>query len=101
MLFTSLSFLLFTGLAVAVYFALPVRARWAWLLVASWYFYASWAPSNFVYLAAVTLAAYGCGWGIARGRSPRRKRLLLLAGVLSLPRLPSLLQVLGFLVVQI
>ena len=101
MLFTSLSFLLFTGLAVAVYFALPVRARWAWLLVASWYFYASWAPSNFVYLAAVTLAAYGCGWGIARGRSPRRKRLLLLAGLLSVLGILSVFKFWDFLVGEI
>jgi len=83
MLFTSLTFFLFTPLVVAVSFALPFRMRWAWLLIASYAFYVSSAQSNVVYLAVVTLVAFACGQGIARSRSRRRQRLLLLAGLLS------------------
>ena len=39
MLFTSLEFFLFLPLVLAAFAALPVRWRWAGLLLASWVFY--------------------------------------------------------------
>ena len=55
---------------------LPVRQRWAWLLLASYVFYGIWQPFNLVYLGAVTLVVYGCGWGIAARQTarPRARR---------------------------
>lgn len=44
MLFNSLQFLVFYPIVVIVYFNLPYRWRWIWLLVASYYFYMSWEP---------------------------------------------------------
>jgi len=90
MLFNSLGFFLFLPLVVAVHAALPTGRRWAWLLVASYVFYASFEPAGALYLAFVTLVVYLCGWGI--GRTERRTvRIALLAA--------GLVIVLGLLVV--
>jgi D-alanyl-lipoteichoic acid acyltransferase DltB (MBOAT superfamily) len=72
MLFTSLEFFAFLPLALLVFWALPIRARWVWLLLASWLFYGLWQPANLIYLGAVTILVYACGQamqGEGRGRA--------------------------------
>ena len=81
MLFTSLEFFLFVPLALAVFAALPVRWRWAWLLLASVFFYGVWQPTNLVYLGAVTILVWGCGRALERAASERNWRALLAAGL--------------------
>jgi len=77
MLFTSFTFLALLPLALLVFAVLPVRRRWAWLLLASYVFYAAWEPFNLLHLGAVTLVVYGCGWGMARsGRGALQVTLL-------------------------
>ena len=77
MLFTSFTFLALLPLALLVFAVLPVRRRWAWLLLASYIFYAAWEPLNLLYLGAVTLVVYGCGLGMAHtGRGTLRAALL-------------------------
>ena len=77
MLFTSFTFLALLPLALLVFAVLPARRRWAWLLLASFIFYAAWEPFNLLYLAAVTLVVYGCGLGMAHtGRGALRTALL-------------------------
>ncbi|MHC4709653.1 MAG: MBOAT family O-acyltransferase [Planctomycetota bacterium] len=82
MLFNSLGFFLFLPLVLAVHAALPVRRRWAWLLIASYAFYASFEPSGALYLAAVTLVIYGCGWGMGQSAHRPIRVALLAAGLL-------------------
>lgn len=85
MLFTSLTFLALLPLALLVFAVLPVHRRWAWLLLASYIFYAAWEPFNLLYLGAVTLVIYGCGWGMAHiGRGSSRTALLSLGLVVVL-----------------
>jgi len=81
MLFNSFGFFLFLPLVLAVHAALPTGRRWAWLLVASYVFYASFEPTNALYLAFVTLVIYLCGWGM--GQTERRpvRIALLVAGL--------------------
>jgi D-alanyl-lipoteichoic acid acyltransferase DltB (MBOAT superfamily) len=72
MLFTSLEFFAFLPLVLLVFWALPVRHRWVWLLLASYLFYGLWQPVNLIYLGAVTLLVYLCGRameGERRGRA--------------------------------
>ncbi|MHB1341800.1 MAG: MBOAT family O-acyltransferase [Coriobacteriia bacterium] len=90
MQFTSVAYMLFLGLAVAVYYALPgVRSRTIWLLAASIAFYYSLSAAWTVVLLAVVLIGYTGGRLIERtGESRDRKRLLtgsivLVAGVLA------------------
>jgi D-alanyl-lipoteichoic acid acyltransferase DltB (MBOAT superfamily) len=85
MLFTSFTFLALLPLALLVFAVLPVRRRWAWLLLASYIFYAAWEPFNLLYLGVVTLVVYACGLGMARtGRGGLRTALLSLGLVVVL-----------------
>ena len=81
MLFNSLGFFLFLPLVLAVHAVLPAGRRWAWLLIASYVFYASFEPSGALYLAAVTLVIYGCGWGMGQSAHRPIRIALLAAGL--------------------
>ena len=79
MLFTSLDFFLFLPLVLAVFALTPIAQRWAALLLASYVFYGYLHPFNLVYLGAVTLVIFGCGWGLDQAtRKPMRVALLVL-----------------------
>ncbi len=81
MLFTSFAFFVFLPLVLAVNAATPARWRWAWLLLASYVFYAAWEPFNLLYLGVVTVVVYGCGRGIALASSRGLRITLLVAGL--------------------
>lgn len=76
MLFNSLAFLLFFPITTAIYFALPHRARWAWLLLCSACFYASFIPKYLLVLLLVIAIDYVAGIGIESSTGRRRKILL-------------------------
>ena len=79
MLFTSLDFFIFLPLALLVFAIAPIAQRWAVLLLASYVFYGYLHPFNLVYLGAVTLVIFGCGWGLDRAtQKPMRVALLVL-----------------------
>jgi len=78
MLFNSFDYLIFFPTVAAVYFLIPFRYRWAWLLAASYFFYASW---NVKYLALIlisTLVPYFIGLALARTQTRGRRQALLL-----------------------
>src|ERR1039458_8767590 len=78
-MFTSLDFFLFLPLVLAVFALTPVAQRWAVLLLASYVFYGYLRPFNLVYLGAVTLVIWACGWGLGRAtQKPMRVALLVL-----------------------
>jgi alginate O-acetyltransferase complex protein AlgI len=82
MLFNTLPFLGFFCLVFAVYWALPGRrARLAWLLLASIYFYASWNPWLIGLILFSASVDYLAALQMERTRGPRHRRLLLLASV--------------------
>lgn len=58
MLFNSLTFAYFFALVLGVNYALPMRWRNAWILVASIAFYASWSPLYLVLLLATAIVDY-------------------------------------------
>ena len=68
MLFNSIDFLLFFPLVTVVYFLLPHRVRWMWLLVTSYYFYMSWNPRYALLIALSTLITYASGLLLGRKR---------------------------------
>lgn len=82
MLFNSIDFLLFFPLVTAIYFLLPHRTRWVWLLIASYYFYMCWNAKYALLIALSTLITYASGLLIHRterisdvGRRERLKKL--------------------------
>lgn len=58
MLFNSIDFLVFFPIVVLIYFVIPKRVRYLWLLVTSYVFYMSWEPAYGLLLGAVTI----CSW---------------------------------------
>ena len=83
MLFNSLEFLVFFPLVVAVYFICPYRYRWALLLIASYYFYAAWAPEYLILIVASTLIDYVLAIQVAKASVKARRKGLLALGLLS------------------
>lgn len=64
MLFNSVEFLVFFPIVVLVYWLIPKRVRYIWLLVASYFFYMSWNAEYALLIAASTLITYLCGLGV-------------------------------------
>ena len=58
MLFNSFDFLCFFPLVVFVYFVIPKKARYIWLLFASYYFYMGWNAKYAILIAASTVMTY-------------------------------------------
>ncbi|HOD52534.1 MAG TPA: MBOAT family O-acyltransferase, partial [Candidatus Hydrogenedentes bacterium] len=82
MLFNSLQFVVFFPIVVMVYFALPFRFRWAFLLAASYYFYGCWRANYLVLLFASTILDYVAGLGIGSTNNPRVRTLFLLMSLI-------------------
>ncbi len=61
MLFTSLSFLLFFPTVCILYYCMPHKVRWIFLLLASYYFYINWQPVYALILLVTTGVTYVCG----------------------------------------
>lgn len=74
MLFNSLEFLLFFPVVVLVYFFINFKYRWAWLLVASYYFYMNWNPTYAILIFTSTVVTYLSGILIAKTESSQVKK---------------------------
>lgn len=61
MQFNSIHFLVFFPIVLLVYFIIPKKIRYLWLLVASYYFYMSWNVEYAILIAFSTLVTYLCG----------------------------------------
>ena len=85
MLFNSLTFLAFFSITLIVYFLIPKKARYLWLLAASYYFYASWNVRYVLLLLATTLTSYAAGLWMSRlGEGQRKARGAVLTACLTL-----------------
>ena len=58
MLFNSFDFLCFFPLVVLIYFVIPKKIRYIWLLFASYYFYMGWNAKYALLIAASTIMTY-------------------------------------------
>ncbi len=66
MLFNSIQFLIFFPFVTVVYFFIPARIKYLWLLVASYYFYMNWNPKYAILLLFTTVITYLSGMFIER-----------------------------------
>ena len=83
MLFNSEPYLIFLPIVVAANWALPGRLRPAFLVAASYYFYASWNPPYLLLIFFLTVANYFLGM-LQERCVPRRRSLLVASIVLDL-----------------
>ena len=68
MLFNSLNFLIFFPIVVFIYFLIPKRLKYIWLLIASYYFYMSWNPKYALLMLTSTVLTWITGIGVERFR---------------------------------
>ena len=66
MLFNSYDFMLFFPIVVAIYFFVPKKVRYIWLLLASYYFYMGWNAKYAILIGISTLITYLSGLLIER-----------------------------------
>ncbi|HEY8166199.1 MAG TPA: MBOAT family O-acyltransferase [Gemmatimonadaceae bacterium] len=79
MLFNSFTFLIFFPVVVAVYFAIPHRFRWAWLLGASCYFYMAFIPVYILILFFLISVDYAAGLLIEPATGAKRRMWLIMS----------------------
>lgn len=72
MLFNSFDFVLFFPTVVAIYFAIPQKVRWGFLLAASYYFYACWKAEYLILIIISTLIDYWAG--LQMGKLPTKEK---------------------------
>lgn len=66
MVFNSFQFLVFFPIIVVIYFIIPKRLRYIWLLAASYYFYMSWNARYALLIALSTVITYASGLLLGR-----------------------------------
>lgn len=82
MVFNSLDFLIFFPIVVCIYFLIPQKMKWIWLLISSYYFYMSWNPQYAVLIATSTIITWLCGRYIGKAEKKVGK-IYLMIGVVS------------------
>lgn len=76
MLFNSFEFLIFFPLVTLLYFLLPHRFRWLWLLASSCYFYMAFVPIYILILGFTIVVDYFAGIWIENAKGRKRKLFL-------------------------
>lgn len=83
MLFNSFTFLLFFPIVTIIYFLLPQRARWAWLLAASCYFYMFFKAVYILILFFTIIIDYFAGILLENEQNAQRKKWWLIASLVA------------------
>ncbi len=79
MLFNSLKFLIFFPAVTLIYFLIPQKIKYLWLLAASYYFYMCWNPEYALLMALSTAVTYLSGIFISRGKTDLSRKLTVAA----------------------
>ena len=81
MLFNSFHFLIFLPVVAVIYYILPKKVRYIWLLAASYYFYMQWNPVYVLLLLGTTLVTYAGALAIEKTSKIRTKRIVLITAL--------------------
>lgn len=81
MIFNSIDFMLFFPIVVVIYFFIPKRIRYIWLLIASYYFYMCWNAKYAFLIALSTVITYISG--LFMEKYFFRKKLILIFSLVS------------------
>lgn len=74
MVFNSIDFLVFFPIVLLIYFVIPRKTRYIWLLVASYYFYMSWNPKYAVLIGFSTVVTYVSGILLGKVQEDHEKK---------------------------
>ena len=79
MLFNSGEFLLFFPIVVLIYFVIPAKVRYIWLLLSSYYFYMGWNVKYALLLLFSTAVTFLSGLLIEKANTVRAKKTVVAA----------------------
>lgn len=79
MLFNSAHFLIFFPIVLLVYFIIPSKIRYLWLLICSYYFYMCWNAAYVLLIFFSTFITYLCSLGIEKSKCAWSKKLFLVS----------------------
>src|SRR5688500_252898 len=74
MLFNSVPFLIFFPIVIAIFFLVPYRARWLWLLITSYWFYMQWKAEYALLILGATCLDY-LATMMMRKKATKKERL--------------------------
>ena len=77
MLFNSVSFLIFFPIVVLIYFIVPKKLRYIWLLISSYYFYMSWNAKYALLILFSTVTTWVLSLAINKAGKKSVKKLAL------------------------
>lgn len=60
MVFNSIQFMLFFPIVALIYFIMPNKIKYIWLLISSYYFYMCWNPKYILLIGTSTIITYLC-----------------------------------------
>lgn len=83
MLFNSFEFLIFFPIVVLLYFIVPKKTRYIWLLVSSYYFYMCWNAKYALLIAISTIITWLSGLLLSKFKSKGAKRATVAASFVS------------------
>lgn len=79
MLFNSTQFLIFFPIVVLLYYVIPKKFRYIWLLISSYYFYMGWNPRYALLLLFSTAVTYVSGLLLGKANTIKIKNLIVAA----------------------
>lgn len=77
MIFNSVSFAIFFTIVTSLYFIIPYKYRWVWLLASSCYFYMAFVPVYILILFFTIIIDYFAGILIERSTGKKRRLMLI------------------------
>lgn len=83
MLFNSFDFLLFFPVVTLIYFIIPKKIRYIWLLAASYFFYMCWNVKYCILIVLSTLITWFCGSLLEKVDKEMVRKWILAGGILS------------------
>lgn len=76
MQFNSVQFLVFFPIVVGIYFLIPKKIKYLWLLVTSYFFYMSWNAKYAILIAFSTIVTYFAGRLLGKTDEKKKKNLI-------------------------
>lgn len=83
MLFNSFDFLIFFPIVVLIYYVIPKKVKYIWLLISSYYFYMSWNAQYAILIAISTVITWLSGLFISGFEEEWKKKLVIAASFVS------------------
>ena len=77
MLFNSFDFIVFFPIVIFIYFIIPKKLRYIWLLITSYYFYMSWNAKYAVLILFSTLTTWIAGIAVEKAEKAFAKKAAL------------------------